>query len=77
MPGPLKPPRRDCRQASRWLEYYRAVAAWYQSSADIIRITSPHSTSVKLAERDAERFREGARKIENATHPKVVSGEWR
>lgn len=70
-----KPPRRDCKQASRWELYYKGMADWYQESADVLKQVYPESA--QLAQRDADKFRNGATMIANNTHPNIVSGDWK
>ncbi len=70
-----KAPRCDCRNTRVWEAYYLAMAKWHEQAADIF--AKDYREAAKMAELEAERFREGVHMIVNKTHPNIVTGKWK
>ena len=73
--GPPKAPRRNCKNSRVWEAYYLAMATWYKEAADVL--AQDNGKAAKMAEREADRFREGAHLIVTKTHPNIVAGKWK
>ncbi len=51
------------------------MADWYSASSEILCATYPFAA--EAARIDAERFAQGVRSIDDATHPEILQGCWK
>ena len=70
-----KAPRRNCKNAARWRDYYAKMAAWHQEAVDTFEKSYPNAA--EMARNDAKRFQSGVEEIDNRTHPNILSGVWK